>query len=76
MTIFMDNAIHHSINNKQIEIKTAAAAKHITFFVIDHGRGISEDDKPYIFNRFYCADKSRTDKSNFGLGLSIADEIA
>ena len=76
LTIFMDNAIHHSINNKQIEIKTAVAAKHITFFVTDHGRGISEDDKPYIFNRFYCADKSRTDKSNFGLGLSIADELA
>ena len=72
----MDNAIHHSINNKQIEIKTAAAAKHITFFVIDHGKGIPKDDKPYIFNRFYCADKSRTDKSNFGLGLSIADELA
>ena len=76
LTIFMDNAIHHSINNKQIEIKTAVVAKHITFFVTDHGRGISEDDKPYIFNRFYCADKSRTDKSNFGLGLSIADELA
>ena len=76
LTIFMDNAIHHSINNKQIEIKTAAAAKHITFFVTDHGKGIPEDDKPYIFNRFYCADKSRTDKSNFGLGLSIADELA
>ena len=76
LTIFMDNAIHHSINNKQIEIKTAVAAKHITFFVTDHGKGIPEDDKPYIFNRFYCADKSRTDKSNFGLGLSIADELA
>ena len=76
LTIFMDNAIHHSINNKQIEIKTAVAAKHITFFVTDHGKGILEDDKPYIFNRFYCADKSRTDKSNFGLGLSIAYELA
>ena len=76
LTIFMDNAIHHSINNKQIEIKTAVVAKHITFFVTDHGKGIPEDDKPYIFNRFYCADKSRTDKSNFGLGLSIADELA
>ena len=76
LTIFMDNAIHHSINNKQIEIKTAVAAKHITFFVTDYGKGIPEEDKPYIFNRFYCADKSRTDKSNFGLGLSIADELA
>ena len=76
LTIYMENATHHSVGNKQIEIKTAVTAKHITFFVIDHGNGISEDDKPYIFNRFYCADKSRTDKSNFGLGLSIADELA
>ena len=76
LTIYMENAIHHSVGNKQIEIKTAVTAKHITFFVIDHGKGIHEDDKPYIFNRFYCADKSRTDKSNFGLGLSIADELA
>lgn len=76
LSIFMDNAIHHSINNEQIKIKTAVKAKHITFFVTDHGRGIPEDDKPYIFNRFYCADESRTDKSNFGLGLSIADELA
>ena len=76
LTIYMENAIHHSIDNKQIEIKTEVTAKHITFFVIDHGKGITEDDKPYIFNRFYCADKSRTDKSNFGLGLSIADELA
>ena len=76
LSIFMDNAIHHSINNEQIEIKTAVTAKHITFFVTDHGRGIPEDVKPYIFNRFYCADESRTDKSNFGLGLSIADELA
>ena len=76
LTIYMENAIHHSLGNKQIEIKTAVTAKHITFFVIDHGKGIPEDDKPYIFNRFYCADKSRTDKSHFGLGLSIADELA
>lgn len=76
LTIYMENAIHHSVDNKQIEIKTAVTAKHITFFVIDHGKGIPEDDKPYIFDRFYCSDKSRTDKSNFGLGLSIADELA
>lgn len=76
LAIYMDNAIHHSANNKQIEIKTEVTAKHITFFIIDHGTGIHQNDKPYIFNRFYCADKSRTDKSNFGLGLSIADELA
>ena len=76
LAIYMDNAIHHAVNNKQIEIKAETTAKHITFFVTDHGNGIHEDDKPYIFNRFYCADKSRTNKSNFGLGLSIANELA
>ena len=76
LSIYMDNAIHHAVNNKQIEIKAETTAKHITFFVTDHGNGIHEDDKPYIFNRFYCADKSRTNKSNFELGLSIANELA
>ena len=76
LAIYMENAIQHSSNNTQIEIKTEITAKHITFSVADHGTGIPKDDKPYIFNRFYCADKSRTDKSHFGLGLSIADELA
>ncbi|MCI8561886.1 MAG: HAMP domain-containing histidine kinase [Lachnospiraceae bacterium] len=76
LAIYMDNAIHHSVNNKRIEIQTEVTAKQITFLVTDHGKGIPEADKPYIFNRFYCADKARTNKSNFGLGLSIADELA
>ncbi len=76
LNIYMDNAIRHSINNRHIEIRTEVTAKNITFLVADHGQGIAQKDKPYIFDRFYCADKSRTDKSNFGLGLSIANELA
>lgn len=76
LNIYMDNAIHHSVDNRHIEIQTEVTVKNITFLVIDHGQGIAEKDKPYIFDRFYCADKSRTDKSNFGLGLSIANELA
>lgn len=74
--IFMDNAVHHSENSSNIQIKTSLTAKTITFYVIDHGHGIAEQDKPYIFDRFYCADKSHTNKSHFGLGLSIADELS
>lgn len=72
----MDNAIQHSVNNNCIEIQTEVTAKNITFFVTDHGQGIANEDKPYVFDRFYCADKARTNKSNLGLGLSIADELA
>ena len=72
----MDNAIQHSVENKRIEIQTKVTVKNITFLVVDHGQGIANQDKPYIFDRFYCADKSRTNKSNLGLGLSIADELA
>lgn len=76
LNIYMDNAIQHSVNNDCIEIQTEVTAKNITFFVTDHGQGIADEDKPYIFDRFYCADKARTNKSNLGLGLSIADELA
>ena len=49
--------------------------KNIAFSVVDHGHGISDEDKHYVFDRFYSGDKSHTNKSNFGLGLSIAKEL-
>ncbi|MDE6232621.1 MAG: HAMP domain-containing histidine kinase [Lachnospiraceae bacterium] len=74
--IFIDNALHHAGNTPTIQIQTSVTARNITFHIIDYGSGISEQDKPYVFDRFYCADKSHTDKSHFGLGLSIADELS
>ena len=76
LSIFLDNAVSYSPENSNIEIQTRQTAKEFTFLIIDHGCGISEKDKPFIFDRFYCADKSRTNKSHFGLGLSIAKELA
>lgn len=76
LCIFMDNAITHSHHHSNIEIETELTSKFITFFIIDHGLGISSQDKPYIFNRFFCGDTSHANKSNFGLGLSIAHELA
>ncbi|MDD3417424.1 MAG: HAMP domain-containing sensor histidine kinase [Lachnospiraceae bacterium] len=76
LSIYMDNAIQHSPNNDHIEVQTNLTEKKITFYVIDHGDGISDENKAYIFNRFYCVDQSHTDKSHFGLGLSIAYELS
>ena len=55
--------------------KASLSHKDINISIIDHGQGISDEDKPYIFDRFFCVDKSHTDKSHFGLGLSIANEL-
>lgn len=76
LSIFMDNAISHSKTKTAIRIKASLSHKNINISIIDHGQGISDEDKPYIFDRFFCSDKSHTDKSHFGLGLSIAKDLA
>ena len=51
----------------------------ITFTVRDSGIGISAADLPYVFDRFWRADRARSrgsERSGFGLGLAISQWIA
>lgn len=75
LSIFIDNAITYSIPKSEIFLDTAVSKNMLVFSIIDHGTGIEDKDKPFIFDRFYCVDKSRTQKEHYGLGLSIAKEL-
>lgn len=75
LSILLDNAASYTPQNGIIEIALRLERSHYLITVTDSGPGIPDTEKQNIFRRFYRCDKSRTDKSHFGLGLSIAREI-
>lgn len=75
ISIFLDNAVSYSPPESEISLNASIEKNKLVITIIDHGTGISDKDKPFIFNRFYQCDKSRTQREHFGLGLSIANEL-
>lgn len=73
--ILIDNAIKYTNEHGEVDINVVKLKSSIKIAVKDNGIGISKQDLPHIFERFYRADKSRTHYGN-GLGLSIAQMLA
>ncbi|MCD8068944.1 MAG: HAMP domain-containing histidine kinase [Lachnospiraceae bacterium] len=72
----ISNAYRYGKENGYIKVSlTTDRNGEITLSVEDNGIGISEEDLPNIFHRFYQADASRTGGGS-GLGLAMAEEIA
>src|SRR5699024_391098 len=72
----LDNTKKHSDEGTKILIEVKQTNQYITITTIDEGEGIPEQDLPYIFDRLYRVDKSRSRQSGgAGLGLSITKEI-
>ena len=74
------NLIHNSIKftpqGGSIKVMLSQVGDQVEFRIVDTGVGISEDDQTRIFERFFKADKSRTNSGgSSGLGLSIVKKI-
>lgn len=75
ITNLIDNAIVHTPAGGKVSVSSVQNGKDIVLEISDTGRGIPEGDLPYIFDRFYQVDKSRSSKNGAGLGLAIAKKI-
>ncbi len=72
----LDNARRHTPAGGTITIGAEPNERGLTVWVSDTGTGIDAADLPYIFERFYRADRSRTGATGgSGLGLSIVKAI-
>ncbi|MGE6629488.1 ATP-binding protein [Bacillus sp. NPDC077027] len=75
-TNLIDNAIRHTSERGEVHFSVHSVENGLKMDVKDSGSGIPEEDLPFIFERFYKADKARTrGRSGTGLGLAIVKNI-
>lgn len=70
----VNNALRYSPEGSTIQIETATEADTVVMRVTDPGEGITEQDLPLVFTRFFRSDTVGT-TVGLGLGLSIADKV-
>ena len=72
----LDNARKHSFAGGHVTITCAEEEDKIVIQIRDGGQGIPEDELPFVFDRLYRVEKSRSrERGGSGLGLAIAKEI-
>lgn len=72
----LDNARKHTPDGKSISLEVTQNDSEITITISDEGEGIPKEELPYLFERLYRVEKSRSRESGgTGLGLAIAKEI-
>jgi len=70
----LTNAVQHSPAGSTVRIGLTAGAS-VEVRITDEGSGIAEEDEPYVFERFYRADRSRGRTAGSGIGLTVAREL-
>ena len=73
ITNILKNCIEHSKENTQIDIKYNNNSVYSYITITDYGEGISKEDLPHIFERFYRGKNSSNE--SIGIGLSLSKTI-
>lgn len=78
LSILLTNALRFAPEGSEVRLQSWIDGKKKCLYlaVEDHGKGIPKELQEKVFERFYQADASRGEGEHFGLGLSIAKELA
>ena len=72
----LGNAVRHTRPGGEVTLAVKRHAEGVLFAVEDTGEGISPEDLPHVFERFYRVDRSRSRQTGgSGLGLAIARQL-
>jgi two-component system CheB/CheR fusion protein len=71
---FVNNAVKYASDSKNIDLILEQIPGYVKVSVKDYGKGIADDKKPFLFDRYYRVDNS-SQYSGLGLGLYISAEI-
>ena len=70
------NSLRYIPDGSKIWLALEETSSEVKLFVNDNGPGVAEDELPYLFDRFWRKDKSRTRSAGgTGLGLAIAKQL-
>ena len=72
----MGNALRHTPAGGSVQVRAFPVTGQVQVEVADTGEGVSAEDLPHVFERFYRGEKSRSRATGgSGLGLSISKGI-
>ena len=70
------NAVRHAPTSERIDVRLRRVGDQAELRVQDYGPGISREDLPNVFSRFFQVGRERGSQVGLGLGLYISRQIA